>query len=690
MGYIITFYSYKGGVGRSSALVNSAVLLAQWGYKTLIVDWDLEAPGLESFFKEFIDVRSVALKGGVLDLLTSHSKSHSALNEPMRWQDLIVDIKLPNSSAPLTMLKAGNTDQRYFGKLRKFDVNNFYKHKGGGVFIEQLRDEWRQSFDFVLVDSRTGITDIGGICTVQLPDILMLFFTANEDAFSGAINVSVKAQQARQKLPVDRLKLLAVPIASKFDSDKEFQLSQKYLSEFALQLSETYADWLPKNISPKMFLEATKVPYIPYFSFGSKLAVIDQGSSDPSGLGYSYETLASLIANTLEYTEEIITDRSQFLRRARKSVEYTPAVFYGIKAPFGNSDRDFQLSVERTISSQADAEFNILLEKVRDYATVVWQSRFLSRHDADNQTLVQLKNSEFLPAMRALTLLGLMLIKYRASEEWFDRVIDVLIETFDMGVEIRRKLPLDDPSTKPKTLDTHNTATVPSLEALISANLLGSYDLTKNKSVKYFSKLFPRIVKYKTALSDKEVSTFFLFWSYFYTSPNVFIDSLVSERYANGSIIENFFSTPEALKIAVLQANCLLEWHSFIGFPKVDDLTMRAGEPETIQFFRKKYPSASINFHPSFFHEPPSLLTPLVVRLWESLTGSGQSFLSLDRELDAVLVQIEVDRRKRMFGRFLVHAKAQHDQWMFQQMRHPYLVDWPRDIQEVMDSVRGE
>ena len=91
-----------------------------------------------------------------------------------------------------------------------------------GCSSEQLRDEWRQAFDFVLVDSRTGITDIGGICTVQLPDILMLFFTANEDAFSGAINVSVKAQQGRQKLPVDRLKLLAVPIASKFDSDKEF------------------------------------------------------------------------------------------------------------------------------------------------------------------------------------------------------------------------------------------------------------------------------------------------------------------------------------------------------------------------------------------------------------------------------------------------------------------------------------
>lgn len=54
MGKIITFYSYKGGVGRSMGLANIAVLLARWEYKVLIVDWDLEAPGLENFFPQSI------------------------------------------------------------------------------------------------------------------------------------------------------------------------------------------------------------------------------------------------------------------------------------------------------------------------------------------------------------------------------------------------------------------------------------------------------------------------------------------------------------------------------------------------------------------------------------------------------------------------------------------------------------
>ena len=41
----VTFYSYKGGVGRTSALVNVAVLRAMQGNNVLILDFDLEAPG---------------------------------------------------------------------------------------------------------------------------------------------------------------------------------------------------------------------------------------------------------------------------------------------------------------------------------------------------------------------------------------------------------------------------------------------------------------------------------------------------------------------------------------------------------------------------------------------------------------------------------------------------------------------
>jgi hypothetical protein len=54
MSRIVTFYSYKGGVGRTLALSNVAVLLAKQGKKVLVMDWDIEAPGLDRYFKDYL------------------------------------------------------------------------------------------------------------------------------------------------------------------------------------------------------------------------------------------------------------------------------------------------------------------------------------------------------------------------------------------------------------------------------------------------------------------------------------------------------------------------------------------------------------------------------------------------------------------------------------------------------------
>src|ERR1039457_206803 len=49
--YVFTFYSYKGGVGRSLAVMNVAYTLAGGGRHVLIVDMDLEAPGISGFLQ---------------------------------------------------------------------------------------------------------------------------------------------------------------------------------------------------------------------------------------------------------------------------------------------------------------------------------------------------------------------------------------------------------------------------------------------------------------------------------------------------------------------------------------------------------------------------------------------------------------------------------------------------------------
>jgi len=56
------------------ALANIAALLARLGHKVLVVDWDLEAPGIEKFFEQPPSKLSGsrAKTPGVLDLILAN------------------------------------------------------------------------------------------------------------------------------------------------------------------------------------------------------------------------------------------------------------------------------------------------------------------------------------------------------------------------------------------------------------------------------------------------------------------------------------------------------------------------------------------------------------------------------------------------------------------------------------------
>ena len=78
---IFTFYSFKGGVGRSMALANIAELLYRQGKRVVIIDWDLEAPGLEDYFFETkTDQDRITSKAGLIDILESYKSIYPKLS----------------------------------------------------------------------------------------------------------------------------------------------------------------------------------------------------------------------------------------------------------------------------------------------------------------------------------------------------------------------------------------------------------------------------------------------------------------------------------------------------------------------------------------------------------------------------------------------------------------------------------
>src|SRR5579859_1558445 len=80
---IYTFYSYKGGVGRSMALANVAQWFYLQGLRVVMIDWDLEAPGLENFFfTSEKDLENVRYQIGLIDLLMAYKRRFPSLRLP--------------------------------------------------------------------------------------------------------------------------------------------------------------------------------------------------------------------------------------------------------------------------------------------------------------------------------------------------------------------------------------------------------------------------------------------------------------------------------------------------------------------------------------------------------------------------------------------------------------------------------
>ncbi len=306
MNSIVTFYSYKGGVGRSMALANIAVLLAQRGLKVLAVDWDLEAPGLERYFSYF------EIKQGGPGLLRMCMQARDKGKASYSKFTSTVDCKTPH---PITLLSSGReSDESYTTNLEAFNWDAFFRARGG-AFIELLREQWKSDFDITLIDSRTGLSDTGGICTIQLPDIVVGMFTANLQSLYGVRDVMRLAQQARQTLAYDRMPLSVFPLPARWGV-QEFQETQVWLDRIAEATKEFFEDWLPKGISPRDVIEAVKVPQVAYFGFGERLAVVEQGTSDPQGMGFAYAKVASFIASDFKKLDALVGEQKVVVAEA--------------------------------------------------------------------------------------------------------------------------------------------------------------------------------------------------------------------------------------------------------------------------------------------------------------------------------------------------------------------------------------
>lgn len=231
--FCTTFYSYKGGVGRTLALANIAVLLAKKGKRVLVVDFDLEAPGLTNM-EPFSGAKG---KSGVVDFICDYIDNDKV---PVAADYIhvcsLVDPKAHGVSATLTLdvMPAGCGDSGYTARFSGIDWQSLYADRNGFLLMEDLRAQWAKAgYEYVLIDSRTGHTDIGGICTRQLPDATVIVFFPNEQNLFGLKEVVDGVRHAGGR--PNKIELLFV--ASRVPKlDDEYDVLRNWLSRFKDEL----------------------------------------------------------------------------------------------------------------------------------------------------------------------------------------------------------------------------------------------------------------------------------------------------------------------------------------------------------------------------------------------------------------------------------------------------------------------
>lgn len=169
----IVFFSIKGGVGRSTALAATAWSLAQAGKRVLVLDLDLESPGLSS---ALLPPERQPMYG-----ITDWMVEDLVDNSGVIFESMISTSNLSHDGEIHVVPAHGISPGEYIAKLGRVWMPKILPdgtRESWSVRLEKLVSalETRVQPDVVLIDSRSGIDEIASACITDLGANLILLF----------------------------------------------------------------------------------------------------------------------------------------------------------------------------------------------------------------------------------------------------------------------------------------------------------------------------------------------------------------------------------------------------------------------------------------------------------------------------------------------------------------------------------
>jgi cellulose biosynthesis protein BcsQ len=321
---IATFYSLRGGVGRSTALAYTSRILANKGRSVICLDMDFEAPGL------------AYLMGKESELQESHGLVPLLLSLDQGDNPEVVDhIIRVSESNEIYLLPAGLPGADYARQLRLIDPEAWYHEHNNPLrnLIDMLGDLTFRP-EVILIDARTGVTPLSAPLLFDLSDLAIVNFFPHPQAKLGTgllVDALLKAQGRRRH---NGLRLTPEPrfLVSPIPSSKAPEVVQRYRHRAVEWISNWLAPAMGRRSVGAAPLDAEEITH--FISYRETIATSDRILSDHN-TWKDYEQMAGWLELLLPRASE----ESQTIRFA----ELKPKVLEDLAFSTGTAEQQEHL-----------------------------------------------------------------------------------------------------------------------------------------------------------------------------------------------------------------------------------------------------------------------------------------------------------------------------------------------------------
>ena len=247
----IVFFSIKGGVGRSTALAASAWALARAGKRVLVMDLDLESPGLSSSLLP----SDRQPRYGITDWLVEDLVD----NGNLLLGDMYATSNLTTAGEIFLVPAHGSDPGEYVAKLGRVwmpKVDAQMRSESWSARLNRLIYSLDGHIrpDVILVDSRAGIDEVAAACVTDLgAHTVLMFAIQGQQTWTGYRALFSHWQQREVITKIrGRLQLIAGLVP---DDERRLEYLVALRADAYLLFADTYDEVEPGAISEWNFEE---------------------------------------------------------------------------------------------------------------------------------------------------------------------------------------------------------------------------------------------------------------------------------------------------------------------------------------------------------------------------------------------------------------------------------------------------